>query len=321
MVNPRSKVHRPRAPLTSKVLPGFLIALLAFNLVAPVAYSAGGGVISNILPTVETFTHSLGANVNDGDTDVFSGTVKDRNSEVDIVNIKIHTTSGPVVSVARAITAADIAQVAEPAGFTAGWKVWNPVAVDGEMSFKYQYTYPVGQSAVYVWRFSVQDEGAYQNGPAADITVTAEKRITIAADPVLGDGTADVGARFGAWTVDPGAANTPSNNYIMVTNTGLTNGQSFTLDYTDTNFIGVTDATKTIALDSNIQFAWWEDTTPGVTSPDEGSYVYGASSATGSVTPSFTVVDNIIYIKYRVVAINDPQKDQAYQAAYTVDPV
>jgi hypothetical protein len=95
--------------------------------------------------------------------------------------------------------------------------------------------------------------------------------------------------------------------------------QTFTLDFTDTAFAGTNAAT--VPIDGNIQFAAWEDTTPDSTSPEEGIFTYGSTSATGSATFSYSAVDNVILVKYRLVALPAVVPDQTYTAAFTVTAV
>ncbi len=144
--------------------------------------------------------------------------------------------------------------------------------------------------------------------------------VTPAADPVRADGTADTGVAWGGWAADPAAANVASTNYLKITNTGDQPTRAYTVDFTPTTFAGVTDATQTIVLDTNIQFACWEDATPGTTTPTEAGsfYTFGAASGTGSVTGSFSGLGNIVYCKYQIVSLPALLVDQAYTATYTV---
>lgn len=304
---------------TKQLVPMTALVLLVASAL-PVG-ADGGGTVSNRLPTVETFSAG-GTEFNEGTTVTLTGTVKDRNKEGDIQQIKVESLAGPLaVSATRTVVAADVSATSEPGAFTAGWKVWNSGGTgDGVLSFKYQINFPSsGSAGAYTLRASVKDEGALQTGPATDVALTVFQKITRAADPVAADGTAQVGARWGAWTADPGAVDTSTVNYLKITNTGTTATQSFTLDFTSTSFAGVTTATETIAIDTNIRFAVWEDTSPGTSAPNEGSFTFGALSATGSVTASFTARNNIIYVAYQLASIPDPVVDQAYQSAYTVN--
>lgn len=260
-------------------------------------------------------------NATSGDTFEFTGTISDGDGETQLSHVRIATVAGPVVSSERAIVAADLTVTGEPAYGGDNWKIWNPILGGPlQLSYKFRFTFPTNQAASYQWRASVKDGAAqsYLSGPAEDVNVTVFLAVTVAANPVLGDGTPNTGARWGAWTANPSATNVEATNYIKLTNTGLNAGQAWIIDFSSTAFTGVTDATKTINLDNNIQFASWQDTTPATTSPDEGTYTFGATSATGSVTASFTGTGNIFYVKYRVVTIPAIVVDQAYESAYTV---
>ncbi|MES2155607.1 MAG: Calx-beta domain-containing protein [bacterium] len=144
--------------------------------------------------------------------------------------------------------------------------------------------------------------------------------VTPAADPVKADGTADTGLAWGAWAADPGATNVASANYVKLSNTGDQPTRAYTVDFTAASLTGQSDATQTIVLDSNVQFACWQDTTPGATSPTEAgsSYAFGATSATSSTSGSFSGLGNIVYCKYQILALPATLGDQEYVASYTV---
>jgi hypothetical protein len=278
----------------------------------------GGGTVENVAPTVETFTNR-GTALNEGSTDVFRGTVRDANGETDLVAIRVATVSGPSVTLARNLTANDLNQTAEPASFTGGWKVWNPTPEDGVIAFSVQHTYPVGAVNQYTWAASARDEGNFTSGPANTITVQIRFRITVTPGVVLQSGSTVLDQRWGGWSARPGDTNIESTSYVKVTNTGVNASQTFTLDFTDTAFAGTNAAT--VPIDGNIQFAAWEDTTPDSTSPEEGIFTYGSTSATGSATFSYSAVDNVILVKYRLVALPAVVPDQTYTAAFTVTAV
>lgn len=312
-----SDVRRAPSPVRALAVASVLLLGAGF------ASADGGGNVTNALPTTVSFGNALGAATTVFASDTFSGTVDDDNGEVDLTQISLATTSGPAVTATRTIAAADLAQATKPASATSGWKVWNPTSGDGLLSFRVEVAYPA-TPGVYVFRASVKDEGVYQNGPATDVQVELFLRIVVAGDPVAADGTPQEGANWGAWTTDPGATNVAATNYLKVTNSGILATQAFVVDFTPDAFAGVTDATSTIGIDNNLRFAWWEDTTPGTTSPAEGADAWSTwldPTATGSTTATFTGRGNIIYVSYRIEAIPDPVPDQNYSASYTVDPV
>jgi hypothetical protein len=164
---------------------------------------------------------------------------------------------------------------------------------------------------------------AYTVGTPAAATVTINDNdplVVVALDPVDATGAPVPGAAWGGWAALPGAALTTSANYLKVTSNSFTPTQGFLLDFTPASLTGVTLGTETIAINNNIQFACWEDTTPVSTSPTEAgsSYTFGATSATGSTPCSFTGLANVMYLRYRLVAIPNPVMDQAYSGAFTV---
>lgn len=299
-----------------------LALMLGAGLAPLVGAQSGGGAVTNTLPTVETFS-AAASPINEGITSTLSGDVKDRNKETDLVSLKLELVSGPAAFAAseRAITSTDTSQTSDPGFGTDDWKVWNSGgASDGVMTFGFEYTYNTAGS--YTWRISVKDEGAYQNNSALDVTVTVQEAIDVATDPVLADGTADTGATWGDWSAGLDATNIESTNFLKITNTGTDPTQPVTIDFSVSTFGGVTDAAETINIDNNIQFAIWEDTTPGTSSPQEGidagGFTYGSTSATGSVSDAFTGTGNIIYVKYQIGSLPPILKDQAYQQSFTV---
>lgn len=297
-----------------------VVAALALAFAAPLAGAAsGGGSVSNRLPTVVSLTATAG-NHNKNQAYEFSGQVDDRNREGDFVEISVSFQSSPggaaALPSARAIVAGDLTQTTEPSFGSDNWKIWNTDANDGVLNYKFRYTYTV--IGDYTFRVSVRDEGALQFDAAKDLSRTVVAKITFSANPFASDGTELTGTNWGGWTADPGATNVQGQNFFKVTNTGATAAQQFTLSFDAVSFTGTNG--ETIAINNNIQFAVFEDTTPsGSTPADGGTYTCGASDADGAVTLTFSGLGNIYYIKYCLASIPQPLKDQAYTATFTVD--
>ncbi|MES2155605.1 MAG: hypothetical protein V4510_10760 [bacterium] len=295
-----------------------LAAALVALLVLPVVDGlSGGGNVNNKDPTVETFT-TTAASFNNPTTAVFTGTIKDRNKEGDLITLKVATVSGPAtIAQTYTIQSADRSATTEPGSFSGlpGFKVWNDssggfTTSDGVLQFKFQYSFSV--SGTYVIRASAQDEGAsFFSAPAADLTVTIVDKITVAADPVDAAGVAQTSAAWGAWSADPGAANVASANYVKVTNSGITAAQQFTIDL-PAAFSGGGDS---ISVDNNVQFACTEGTS--AQAPSALAFTFGTTSATGSVSPTFTATGKVIYCTYKLLALPDPLTDATYSGSFT----
>ena len=298
--------------------------LLALALTVPAQVTAdtkGGGIVTNTLPTVTSFTAGA-AEVNRGAPIVFSGVVFDRNKEKDIVEIKVMSMTAPedgAFSATVTVAPGHVAVGGAPAEFdVGGWKVWNAVGNDGLLAFQLEATLLIAGD--YTFAAAVRDENGFQTGPAGTVAVTVVEKITVSPDPVKWDGSPEIeGTRWGGWAVLPGAVNVTATNYLKITNTGTTPDQGLVFDFTQIVLTGATDGTETIAIDGNIQYSCWEDTTPLVSAPmeGEGQYTWSATSATGSIALSFTGLDNILYCTYRLVALQEILGDQAYEASYT----
>lgn len=140
--------------------------------------------------------------------------------------------------------------------------------------------------------------------------------LVVAADPVDSAGVAQTGQRWGGWNGMPGASVVPATNYLKVTCRGPPSA-TYTVDFTPTAFAGLTAPADLVPINNNVQFAAWVDTTPTTSSPSEGTYVFGASSATGA-TSGTCGNGNVLYVTYRLAAIPDLLLDQPFSASYTV---
>jgi hypothetical protein len=128
-------------------------------------------------------------------------------------------------------------------------------------------------------------------------------------------------AAWGGWSSTAGASNVASSNYLKVVNSDpqSTARPVVTVDFTPSSMTGTTDATQTIALDSNIAFSCKEDTT-GTATPGSLSFpAFGSVSGSGSTTVTFTSgTGSVWYCRYQLSALPNPVLDQDYQASYTV---
>ena len=295
----------------------FAFSMLTLAAPLAVAVNSGGGTVGNSAPTVESFSSAAGSAQSKDTSDIFTGSVKDKNGEGRIAQISVQFTSAPggvsPTLFDHTVTSGDRAATSEPGSFSSGFKVWNTGGADGVLAFKFQYTWTV--NGAYVVRALVDDQSFLDQHTAADLSITISDGFTLSADPVLADGSAATGASWGSWTAIPGASAVDSVNYLEIRNSGNNPSQQFTLDFTPSVWTGA-DSTTTFALDSNTKFACAES--PVQAAPNTLTFpALGSASATGSHTRSFGALGNYMYCTYEVVSIPDPLLDQAYNAAFT----
>ncbi len=286
----------------------------------------GGGSVNNIPPTFSGFTPSTTTVDNSGSSViVFSGTLSDPNSELDLEGSVLTVALGGVYTgtFERTITNLEAAGAdTEPTAYTDGWKVWSGDALDGVMNFKFRFTVPIATDAgTLTFTPTVDPAGTGTGlepvtGSTTNVAVTVFSELVIDG-PFLLDGTDDSGNRWGRWAADPGATNVASENYIKITNTGQDATASVVIDFTESVFTGISNPNFTIDVTNNVQFAWFEDTTPGTTAPSEGTFSYLPANADGSVTTTFSGKGNVIWVHYRVVELPSPLPAQTYGVAYT----
>lgn len=280
-----------------------------------------GGNVGNAVPTVPELTADRTTGDNSGAFVVtFSGVAADDNTEHHLDRIVLSSAPSGVLAT-RAITELEIAQVDEPASFGAdGWKVWGGAVNDGRLSFRYRHTFPLGMPAgVYAVTAAAFDKvNATGASTPSSVTLTRFSLITVSPTPVGANGTPQAGAAWGGWSAAPGAQNVQSANWLKLVNDGDKPDAAVVIDFTEASFAGRQDPSFSIPLNGNVQFAWWEDKTPGTTSPSEGTFTFGPTSAEGTTTVSFTGKGNVIYVTYRVVSLPKPLPVQTYGASFTV---
>lgn len=281
-----------------------------------------GGSVKNSAPTFESFTTSDTTGENRGlFTVVLSGVVRDANTESQIRNVSIAST-GPaaLVSVTHVVTNDEKNAETEPATYGSdGFKVWTGTKNDGLLNFRFRVTFPafhpVGSYTFVARAYDNSDAGAVSGAVA--VALTAFSDITINAAPVDAAGVALTGKNWGEWEAEPGARGVASTNYIKLVNTGDLAATSVVIDFASA-FVGATDPTFSIPVASNVEFAWFEDTTPTTSAPNEGTFSYAPANAEGAVTVAFTAKSNVIYVAYRIVELPDVLPIQSYGIAYTV---
>lgn len=280
-----------------------------------------GGSVSNSAPTVQAFAQSATTGENRGGfVVVFSGSVKDKNTEAQIKNVSIAGIGPAVLASSHEITVAERAATTEPASFGGdGWKVWTGTVNDGVLNYQYQRTFPAFTPAgTYVFNLRVEDTpGQVGLSSALSVVLTAFSDITISPTPVSATGAALTGANWGEWTAEAGATNVASSNYLKLVNTGDVANSRVVIDFAPT-FIGASDENFTIPVASNVQFAFFEDTSPSTTAPNEGTFSFLTANADGSVTVPFTAQNNVIYVTYRIVQLPEILPVQSYGISFTV---
>ncbi len=280
-----------------------------------------GGSVKNSAPTVPTFTPSATEGENRGSfVVIFTGTIRDANTEKQIKNISVTGTGPQTLSSSHEVMADEVNALTEPASFGGdGFKVWTGTKNDGILNFKYQQTFtafiPAG---AYTFKARGEDTPhAVGLSGSVVITITAFSDITISPTPVAANGSALPGQNWGQWEAEAGATNVASTNYIKLVNTGDTASARVVIDFAD-SFVGATDSNFTVGVANNVQFAFFEDTTPGTTAPNEGTYSYLAANADGTVTVQFSAKNNVIYVSYQIVQLPAILPVQAYGISYTV---
>lgn len=284
-----------------------------------------GGSVGNAAPAFRTFSGSLANADNSGTSlEIFTGTVFDANGEKDLRQATLRVAvTGPATYVSNhTVTMPESTALDEPASFGAdGWKVWSATANDGVLNFKFRFTFPIGTTpGTYAIRPTVVPAGGSAVDGTADSTVVAVfSEISLSATPVLPSGAASASNSWGLWTATPGAANVESTNFVKLVNTGQKATASVVLDFTEAGFTGP-DANFTIPINGNVQFAWAE-LPPDTTAPSAGTYGWLAPSADGSVTVTFTGLNKVIFVKYRIAALPEVLAAQSYGASYTATEV
>lgn len=281
----------------------------------------GGGRVGNAAPTVPSMSADRAAGDNGGGFVVtFSGEIADPNAERDLASVKVTGTGpAPVGSAAYAIP--QNRPDAEPAEFDpTGYKVWDAQRNDGKLQFRYRQTFAAFTLAgSYDFVATATDkDGASGSGTPARIALASFSLISVGPAPIRLDGTQETGSAWGGWSAQPGATNVPATNYIMLTNNGDKPDVRVVVDFTEASFRGAEDGEHTIPIDRNVQFAWFEDTSPATTSPAEGTFDFQPASTDGSVTVSFAGKGNVAYVGYRLVQLPPLLAKQSYSASFTV---
>lgn len=149
-----------------------VLALLALALLAAPAGAQGGGSVGNVAPSVASFASQSAVT---GRATRLFGVVADGNGEGDMAALRLHLATSPQAWSNHTLTATDLQHASEPSSAVGGWRVWDPVAADGRLSFSYEWV-PAGSGARH-WDLTVLDEAA--NGTAG---------VTVSVQPARGGG-------------------------------------------------------------------------------------------------------------------------------------
>lgn len=285
----------------------------------------GGGSVENQVPVVQSF----GVDRAEGDGGagfavVFSGVVMDPNSENQLSSLSLAASGPAPISAARTLTGPERERTEEPADFESdGWKIWSGSAPnDGLLNYAYRHNFAPGSAAgAYAWVLTVSDAPGLQAASApVEVRVIAPEvaLIEVASLPVRLDGSPSDSPGFGDWDAQPGQTNVPALNYLKITNAGTKASVGVLIDFNEAVFAGVSEPAFSIPLDSNLEFGWFEDATPGATSPGEGAFQYLPASPQGSLLVTFSAPGNVIYVHYRIVALPAVLASQDYAASFTV---
>jgi hypothetical protein len=281
--------------------------------------ASGGSVVD-----VPGYFASFSSNATQADTGgasvvTLTGSVQDNNSETDVAWIRGWVNGSSPLSVNHTVTATELLAMTEPAAFGAdGFKVWTGTSsVDGLLLFRWRFTVAsTWAPGVYTLQAAEGKAGLSSWSAALPLTVQKASQVTVAASPVNWTGVTQAGS-WGAWNASPGATFVNATNYLKLTNVGPLLRPKVVVDFKELSFAGTTDAAYTVAIANNVDFAWWEDTTPASTAPSQGTYEWTAS-ADGSVTLQFNGVGDVAYVTYRVKALPAVLRDQPYAATFTV---
>lgn len=279
-----------------------------------------GGSVLDVPGYFSALSSSASRVENDGAAVVvLSGVIQDNNSESDVAWIKAYLDGSILVAANHTVTAAERLAATEPAAFGAdGFKVWTGAsAVDGALLFRWRVAIASGTPAgTYALRAAEGNPGAPASSARILLNVAKAASVAVSAAPVAWTGAAQPGS-WGAWDAAPGATSVASANWLKLTNVGPLARPIVVVDFNELAFVGASDAAYTVPIGGNVAFAWWEDTTPGETSPSQGTYSY-VTSADGAVSAQFSAVGNVIYVGYRVLALPGVLANQSYEATFTV---
>lgn len=279
-----------------------------------------GGAVKDVRGTITSFVSDKATGDNSGSTLLtFTGIASDGNGEQDIAFIAAASTGPLVMSVNHSVTSAERGATTEPTTYSAdGTKVWNPVAKDGALSFKWQVTITAFTTpGNYTFTATEGNPSGVTSLPSAGVlfVVTSFSSITVSAAPVDITGAAQTGSNWGAWTASPGDSNVVATNFLQLTNTGDIANSAVVVDFTEAAFTG-SDANYSIPVDNNLQFAFCD--VPAGTAPSACALNYTAVSPGGSVTVTFAGKGHLIFLSYRVVAVPRVLAAQSYGAHFTV---
>jgi hypothetical protein len=283
----------------------------------------GGGSVKNTAPTVTAFAADRTAGQNDGSfAVVFSGAVFDANTESQIDSLSIASTGAGALGSSHSAASSERQATTEPTSFGAdGWKVWTGgTKNDGTLEWKYRQAFPIFTGAGnYTFRLTVTDQPG-GSGVSSNVTIVLQRfsLISVGGAPVDATGAPLPGQNWGQWSAEAGGENVASTNHLKLVNDGDSPDARVVLDFTEAAYRGAADANFTIALDGNVQFAWFEDTTPATTAPSEKPFSFGATSGNGAVTVAFTGKGNVVYVAYRLVKLPAVLPVQSYGATFTV---
>ena len=282
----------------------------------------GGGSVLNSAPSVRSFTADRTTGENDGAFVVtFSGTVFDPNTENQVATIAVAATGPAGLLSNHTVLGVEHVAADEPAAFGPdGWKVWTASPNDGVLHFKFRQSFPIfAPPGAYVFRAVVTDHpGEAGVSTALPVTLARFSLITVSGAPVDLQGAPLVGQNWGQWSAQAGAQNVTSTNYLKLVNDGDDPAARVVVDFTEPAFRGASDGNFSVPLDGNVQFAWFEDTTPATTAPSEKPFAFGATSPNGGVSLTFTGKGHVIYVAYRLVMLPDVLPVQSYGSTFTV---
>ncbi|MHB8632573.1 MAG: hypothetical protein ACYDBQ_01210 [Thermoplasmatota archaeon] len=318
-----------------------IAALLVLITAAPAVMAAGGGTVSNVPPTIQSFTGDVTTAQNTAPvTEHYTVVAKDPNGEGDFAGAKITSTYasfGTGASVAE-WTFAQGSSGCPTSAPPSGWGCTDSTPNDGVLSFQYTYTWPSGiPTGTYTQTGTAEDGSGYVTG-LTKTTTFSTPGVVFNPNVYKWNGTLDT-LNWGAWTATPGASNVASNNFLKAENQG-TNPATISIKYTCADFSGpgggkipIASATTgtagpgctatNAANPNNVKYCWYQSSLTQVPETGDAGHTYSNFATCQSpVSPSATISINVppssrVWVDYIILQMPAILPEGTYSATYS----
>lgn len=320
----------------------FIAALLILAIVAaPPAMAAAGGTVTNVPPSVQSFTGDLSSSSNTAPViEHFALIVRDANGEADMDGVRIlstYTAFGSGSGTAEWTFASGTAGCPASAPPT-GWTCTDATPQDGVLSFQYTFTWPTGVPVgSYTQTGAAQDAAGYGAGSTETTTFTTPP-VVFNTNVYRWDGTQDT-VNWGGWTATPGAANVLSGNFLKAENQG-SNPATISIKFTCADFSGPSGGRIPIASatsgtpgpsctatnsgnPNNMKFCWFQSSLNQVPESGDVGHTYSNfASCQSPASPAATVSVNIppfsrVWVDYVILQMPAVLPGGTYGASYS----